>query len=592
MSGSSGHSGRAGAEGASGRAGTAGTVTFAVVNDDADADADADADGEGGASGSARRGETTYDDIYSLVITSVGLPSSPDGIIEPDEVVAFTALTVRNDGPMPTPAVHPPCIRVHPSRQVVPVSPAEAIVGAVAAHRGEYKLADPLAFRVCPPELVLNTVPVQSIDVVFEALLPCVRKSFPRIDQQFKTVEVRYPVELGLKTVAAISRDEEAPFVLSVHNVSTEALGSASQGGRPVRIALSVARGEPLEWLAQPDDATWTAADVQRGSGPPAYFAAPEGAWRAVRADDGPVTVPLPYLGPGATVYVSGTLRFLNPEAAPYATAVVQVQLELGALAPTEPAAMVVVQRNQTQLQMAEAYHLNPAAEFVLVVTSASSATTVDEWQQAISRVGATAMVWNSSLYGGLDLAYVPAGASLSLQEQWRGKVVVVLSNAVVANDATSEEAGLLLTAPEILVAAATYGVAVYLVGDTPTIEMSALTSAPPGEWETVQLDVTGRSLTCTGPPPASAFSARLASAVSGYERAGGLPLRRARALCSPHGHGPRRPDGHGASPVHRRRAYPCPLTMLELRGPLKLRSCERVVGWAPNCAPDVYLTQ
>jgi hypothetical protein len=82
------------------------------------------------------------------------------------------------------------------------------------------------------------------------------------------------------------------------------------------------------------------------------------------------------------------------------------------------------VQVSDSAIQLGQEYVYDPGADFVLVVSSATSDAEIARWTALAARLGSRVSVWNVSLYGGIDFLFVRRdGGCFDRELQVRGRI-------------------------------------------------------------------------------------------------------------------------------------------------------------------------
>lgn len=407
-------------------------------------------DGEGGLNG--KNGQLTikvgedknYPGVYDLLLEpSVILVQSlkcSDEIIEPGESLMLEDITLKNSGQMPTPN-QPIQVSLVPN-EWIDFKKEDQLTLATSLNPSESTtLTEPLRFRV------QNTTAIPAVDTTFHstadlklnAELSRVNKSFKPITEYTFSLPIRYPVEISSAAIpSTISPDEEAPFVIKLQNVSSKELGYAAMDSRLLTVSLAVKnqdwghlilcqdeKGAPIQTLEQPFDNR------------------------------------IACLKPDEIAFFSGTLK-LAKEMPTYTPIALTFRLHLGKL-NNEMQEQQVIQERNVQLQLADSFEYNPAADIVLVTNNQTEQKTIESWQETGKLLGTPISIWNASLYSGLSYTQKRLDQG-NFIEQMKGKVIVILNNKMIV-DNNSTRATDCLDAMEILQAAKDANVATYVIG-------------------------------------------------------------------------------------------------------------------------------
>jgi hypothetical protein len=217
-SGCNGRDGSSGSRGSSGSPGAPGSYAIQVLQQQQKQQ-------DWGGGGRSVPVSFTAPDRYNIIVSQFEPLGSEDGILEPGEEFTLRALTLVNNGAMPTPSAQPLRISVVPNDWIEPASAPALLADVIPAGQGitlDHLAPLRLRLRHAFP-LVRNTIPVAFPRLQLACVVSRVNKPFESVNQEHKTLEVRYPLQLSLAYGArAISAKEEAPFVLTLRNVSTQ----------------------------------------------------------------------------------------------------------------------------------------------------------------------------------------------------------------------------------------------------------------------------------------------------------------------------------------------------------------------------------
>ncbi|MGI9215178.1 MAG: hypothetical protein ACR2HS_06020 [Gammaproteobacteria bacterium] len=379
--GSSGSSGRSGCDGHAGKNGLAGKYCI-ILN----------------------KMNTSYVDRYNLIISNFKHITSDDGIIEPGEMIALSNLTVLNNGFMPTPKIQPIQISIQSTNWIQPGDPIQ-LPGWLPANQ-KYTSDQTLYFTIKQNlSFIPNKVPKAQVTLGWHALVARVNKYFESVETQKKNFEVRYPVEISLICNAhAITRSEEAPFVIQVRNVSTVTVGTnATNLPRKLQLELTSSSGKGLMWNAKDNIFSQNL--------------------------NNPIIFDIPLLAANSGHFISGTLKYTDPNVTFYTNIPLQANLKLGPRNNTKLSS--AIQRSESTLQLAENYVFDPNSEFVLIINSNTTRTEIEQWHNIAALLGSIITIWNVSIYSGFDYRYKRKDGGCFI-EQLKNKVVIILNNEYI----------------------------------------------------------------------------------------------------------------------------------------------------------------
>lgn len=383
--------------------------------------------------------EAVYPGLYKLSLDSMQPVVSDDGIIEPGEALVIPGIHFKNIGMMPMPTQQSIQVSLVPNNWIA-FKPSDTLTLSADLVPTQSMLVSSLPFRVQENTDIpaINTTFQQKGTLQFNAMMSRVNKNFPIVRQQTHALQIRYPIEISTAYVPpAISREEEAPFVVKVRNVSTKPLGFAATNPRLVTVDLTAKEDKGSLLSFHPENEN------------------------EIQSLAAPVSQKISYLNPHETTYLMGTLKF--DEATPAYTQVnLTVNLHLGTL-ENGLVEQTHIQQRQLQLQLADSFQYHPQADLVLVTNNQTEQNTIDQWQAHAKKLGTSISVWNTSLYAGLSYQQKRLDQG-SFIEQMQGKVIVILNNPMQIEDQETRAVDC-LDAMEILEAAKGKNVATYVIG-------------------------------------------------------------------------------------------------------------------------------
>ena len=361
---SGGYNGRAGANGKNGDCGKAG------VN------------GQPG-SFTICMGEKKYSRPYDLQVVSCKLTEpNKNGIFEPQKRVS-AYFTVRNNGGMDLPRAQVTRVILKTNRYLsFDLNSTIFLPRGLAAGR-EFTPSDPLQFRIHDFSTSIGEPLNIKTSADFRATVERVERHFPQVEQKVQPFVVQYPAQMEkIASVNSISIQEEALMSVRLNNISNGNLGHASDANRIVT----------LKYRVLPNGET-TASDV--------CFFSKEGD-QCLGASG--LTKVVAHMPAHTSTTLSGSLKFADPDLAPYTRVKIGVSLELGALTEPDNANTVkTVQRREFEVQLSDLYRYNPHADFLLVTNANTQKREMDNWRSLAGDLGLKFSSWNCSMYNGIS---------------------------------------------------------------------------------------------------------------------------------------------------------------------------------------------
>lgn len=394
-------------------------------------------DGQAGQFG-IQIGNEFYPGMYNLSLHSVNNVSSSDDIIEPGESLQIDGITFKNTGCMPTPTYQPIHVSIAPNPWIQ-VNAGEHLPLPGPIEPNETKtLTPPLSFQVSRTSSIpaRDTTFYKTVGLQLDAKMTRVNKSFTNIPEYPLTI--RYPIEIST-AYAPPTVTYEAPFVITIKNISTKAIGEKAPEPRSLSLQLQTSGGVPNHLINHCDEFGTTTQSLEK-----------------------PVVQNIPYLGPGQSTHFSGILKF-SEEAPTYKTIGLTFQLHLGQLDHPTTQADIIQERN-TELQLANNFEYDAKADYVLVTNNQTDQATLEQWKEKARKLGTSVSIWNTSLYSGLSYHQKRLDKG-SFIEQMQGKVMVILNNAMQVDEYKTHSTDC-LDAMEIFTAAKEANIATYVVGE------------------------------------------------------------------------------------------------------------------------------
>jgi len=402
--------------------------------------------------------DNIYSGLYDLSLASIKPVSSDDHIIEPGESLFIKEIAFKNTGVMPTPAYQAIMVSLIPNEWIDFEEKNTILLADSIDPAQESVCKQSLQFHIKKPIMKSATHSAfhATGKLQFKANLARVNKTFPTVATKIKTLQIQYPVEMSTALIApTISKDEEAPFVVQIQNISQQTIGFAADQPRLLEISLST---------------------NQLNQGKSLSFYNEEG--ELVQKIGVPVTKNVVKIDPGQVLRFAGTLKFAN-DVPIYTTINLEVKLHLGDLNKKLSDVETIQQRN-VQLQLSDVFNYDPHADFVLVTNNKTNLATIQQWQEKAKELGSSIGIWNTSLYNGVSYTQKRLDQGSFIQ-QMQGKVIVILNNEMQIRNNTLHSTDC-LDAMEILNAAKNAQVASYIIGPdfnlkkaiTPYIPMNA----------------------------------------------------------------------------------------------------------------------
>lgn len=443
ISGSAGSNGRRGESGRNGRKGKDGKLTINVTGEEPRA----------------------YGGRYDLSFKSLHL-ASPDGIIEPGESLALQEVTFSNTGLMPTPTDQPIEVSLESNDRVSFKNNDTLRLATGIQPQQTATLEEGLRFRVKEATDIpaIDSTYYKTGRLQFKATVTRVNKSFDTVSRQIQTFPIRYPVEISTVSIPpTISREEEAPVVIGIRNVSQEPLGWNATGQRSMAMNISLTGGIDNHLMEYVDRSGEKEATLEE-----------------------PITDYPAYLAPQQTAYFAGTLKF-NGDTPAYTQANLKCELHLDKL-NDEGGKQDTIQRRHFKVQIADDFKYDEHADIVLVTNNQTSAETVRQWQEVGEKLGTSVKVWNTSLYSGMSYKQQRNDEGSFIQ-QMQGKLVIILNNEMATREHEKTHSTDCLDQTEILAAAKEANVSTYVVGPHFDVKKALLPLAQKDEHKEVVTD-------------------------------------------------------------------------------------------------------
>lgn len=328
-------------------------------------------------------GQKKYSRPYDLQVVSCTLTEpSKNGIFEPQKLVS-AFFTVRNNGGMELPCAQGTRVILKNNRYLSfdPNSTIHLPRGLAAGR--EYTPSGPLKFRIHDFSTSIGAPLNIKTSANFRATVERVERHFSQVEQKSQPFVVQYPAQMEKITgVTSISMPEEALMSVRLNNVANGNLGHASDANRIVT----------LKYRVLPNGET-TDADV--------CFFSKEGD-QCLGASG--LTKMVAHMPAHSSTTLSGSLKFADPNLAPYTRVKIGVSLELGALTdPGNEKTVKTVQRREFEVQLSDLYRYNPDADFLLVTNANTQKREMDNWHSLAGDLGLMFSSWNCSMYNGIS---------------------------------------------------------------------------------------------------------------------------------------------------------------------------------------------
>jgi hypothetical protein len=393
MSGWSGSSGSSGPRGDSGRSGTDGQFAITVNYED---------------------GRTAvYRERYDIRITQYQmLDHNRDGRFEPGEEVEVHNLTIQNTGGMPTPPPPNSFVRVALDGDArLSFEPLYLELPRVLNPGESYTFADQvLPFHIA--DVAASEIPAvgQPFRVAQElrphAVLTTVDREFVN-GRNPTTFTVEFPVEIKpIRALPALAQGESTTVYFEVKNISSKALGSASDVQRALSLTL-FGHGEG----AEPFKVGYIDEDGKSKA--------------LTAAEMPPLLKAIEYLPPGGSRVVKGTL---TAPTGVEAQTVYHIGAQLGLGRAEKGDELRAIHTRMHRLVIVDAYEKNPQADILLITNGSSTKEEVRAWRDQFRRMGLVCSTWNLSYYGFLDLAQEVSANHHRLLDDFQGKTIVFLN--------------------------------------------------------------------------------------------------------------------------------------------------------------------
>ena len=350
-----------------------------------------------------------YDALYAPRLAAFAHAAyADDGIYEPGEHGRVFAIEVENQGGMPTPTADELGVALVMGDWILP-APAHLVVppGLPAGRRervpGEllFRLRDHLPTEPGEPLLQRETL-------AHRAFLAAVHRDVAGFAEgpvrEAGELVIQFPAHLGsVEALRSLAPGESSRVILTVQNISTQALGAASPGGRVVKL-----------WVA-------TAADSELGDDAVAL-----GHLGQRHPPSAGVTIEVELVPAGGSVEVE-LLVSVREEAPTYRSFTGRVTLQLGGL--TEPARPRPVHLRDFNVRVARRF-VADGADLLLVVNHRTSHQVLAAWEDLARRLSTNVAVWDLSREQHLDLD-LPIYDGASLAQRFAGKAMVILNNPI-----------------------------------------------------------------------------------------------------------------------------------------------------------------
>ncbi|PRP84646.1 hypothetical protein PROFUN_07896 [Planoprotostelium fungivorum] len=247
-----------------------------------------------------------------------------------------------------------------------------------------------------------------------------VGKFYEQVSQVTTGFDLRYAAEMsGIKGPSSISVVEEAPVVFCIDNVSLLHLGAQTEKARVLRTSLQI--------------------DYDRCVGPvkitPSDLVLRDCDGKTLSTER-PVNANILDLTQSDQKFLTASMGFLNTDIPPYTRIALTSSLFLGH--PQDYSREVNVQNRQFEIQLAEAYVLDPSAEVLLIVNNRTSYEMISGWRKLLISLNLNFNTWNVSLYQDLALDFTRQDGS-SLLKDFSNKLMIILNNEFIAPDNTTK---------------------------------------------------------------------------------------------------------------------------------------------------------
>ncbi len=388
----------------------------------------------------------TYSDFYDLSLEELKI-SSENGIFEPGEVVQVNKIVLKNSGKMPTPSHQEIHVSLVNNQWVSFDEKNNRKISIPIAPSKNYILEEPFFFTLqennSPP--VANTLYQRRGELRVNATLERVNHHFPEVVEEAREFAIRYPVEISsIAMPRSIARDEKAPFVIQIKNVSTKPLGLKATEPRLLEVTISLPSMLKNIWAAFLDDK------------------------KEMEVTPTSLTFPVSTLLPGETKDFVGTLQFVDD--APVRTETEwNVQLQLGKI--NNPDVKHTIAKRTSSLQLSESYRYNPEADFVLVTNNRVQKDVVEQWQDIAMKFGTSLSLWDTTLYSGLSYTKKRKDGR-SLIDDMKDKVIIILNYPNKDDKCYPTD---YLDAMEIFTAAKDANISTYVIGNNFDLQKSIL---------------------------------------------------------------------------------------------------------------------
>lgn len=386
-----------------------------------------------------------YKERYQLQIKGFNLSASEDNIIEPEEKLFVSGLTLRNAGQMPTPKMYSFVFSIAETQWIKFIKESFSLMDQIIPDES-FICNEQLNLKIAKP---LNT----AIDEIFVAHSEVdIHTILPRINKVIATwsvpkpIEIRYPVEMTpIMGKRAILPTEQPPIALQLKNISTKSIGSDSKNKRKIQMSL----GSDYEAIK---------------------FVDRENQAKFIPLVGGLVQQPTLEEHEG-TIY-SGTLDFSHLDILTYSIIRFRVTLSLEDL--DNPGLLQPIQVRTLNVQFAEEYKFDADTHLTLVVNGNVERDIILKWKDLEKILFTKIAVWHTSLYQGLSYRHVRSDNE-SFLTQLQGKTVAILNNVFKDSMDNQLRATDYLDSSELFEAARYASISTYVVGNGFEIEKAIL---------------------------------------------------------------------------------------------------------------------
>ncbi len=347
-----------------------------------------------------------HDSLYNLMVSIKKIvsvtSSNPEGIFEPGEKVNFE-VSVANNGSMSSP---PQEIQITCADDVwLKKTGSNLSFQESIAPRKNYLFRQYLSFVVIDNYQPKEDPLCIEKTLKFQALFVRVNKLLPSVSMQKCTIQ--YPAQLEpISGRNAIAIDETAIINVIFKNISSFSLGKKGEQKRHLYASVEVT-----------DQGDAKSNDVQLLSA------------KNEPQNENKLILPIEYLKESSSIQQSISLRFLNSHLQPYSKVTLIASLYLEPLPDSDGQSIPrCIQKRKFDVQLAEKYRHNPAADALLVTHAGVTIERLQVWRQLLTSMQVVHELWNASYYDHLDFRKIIEQGQ-TLEEHFKNRSIIILND-------------------------------------------------------------------------------------------------------------------------------------------------------------------